>query len=91
MEQGKEVNKLLNMTDEEFLLIRKKIKEFQILDDMEIKDQIKFYKNKKKELEEFSNLRDIIEDLYTLFSNGIDNIDELFDDEYFGGIYKDYE
>ena len=91
MEQGKGVEKLINMTDEEFLSIRNKIKEFQILDDMEIKDQIQFYKNKKKEYKEFSNLRDIIEDLYNLFSNGIDSIDELFDDEYFGGIYKNYE
>ena len=70
MEQGKGVKKLLNMTDEEFLSIRKKIKEFQILDDMEIKDQIKFYKNKKKEYEEFSNLRDIIEDLYNFLIMG---------------------
>ncbi len=70
MEQGKEVNKLLNMTDEEFLLIRKKIKEFQILDDMEIKEQITIYKNKKKEHKEFSNLRDIIEDLYNLLIMG---------------------
>ena len=90
MEQGKGVNDLLNMTDEEFLSIRKKIKEFQILDDMDVKDQINFYKNKKKEFEEFEYLRDIIEDLYTLFSNGIDNITELFDDEYFGGIYKNF-
>ena len=91
MEQGKGVEKLLNMTDEEFLSIRNKIKEFQILDDMEIKDQIQFYKNKKKEYKEFESLRYIIEDLYNLFNIGIDSIDELFDDEYFGGIYKDYE
>jgi hypothetical protein len=70
MEQGKGVCKLLNMTDEEFLSIRKKIMEFQILDEMEIKDQVKFYKNKKKEYEEFSNLRDIIEDLYNFLIMG---------------------
>ncbi len=91
MEQGKGVNMLLNMTDEEFLLIRKKIKEFQILDDMAIKDQIISYKNKKKEYKEFLNLRVIIEDLYHLFNNGGYGIDELFEDEYFGGIYKNYE
>ena len=91
MEQGEGVEKLFNMTDEEFLSIRKKIKDFQILDDMEIEDQITFYKNKKREYEEFSNLRDIIEDLYNLFNNGVYSIDDLFDDEYFGGIYKNYE
>jgi len=77
-----EFYKLLNMTDEEFLLIRKKI------EDLELEDQLNFYKNKKKEYEEFKELREIFEDLSTLFSNGIDSIDELFDDEYFGGIYK---
>jgi hypothetical protein len=53
MEQGKGVEKLLNMTDEEFLSIRNKIKEFQILDDMEIKDQIHFIKIRKKNIKNF--------------------------------------
>ena len=39
MEQGEGVKKLLNMTDEEFLSLREKIKEFKELDELEEEEQ----------------------------------------------------
>ena len=71
------------------LLIRKKIKEFQLLDHLELKEQKDFVRNNPEKFKEFEELRDLIEDLYNLFNNGVDNINELFDDLYFDGVYKD--
>ena len=60
----------------------KKIKEFQLSDNLELKEQKDFVRNYPDKFKEFKELRDLIEDLYYLFNNGVDNIDELLDEHY---------
>ena len=82
MEQGEGVKKLLNMTDEEFLSLREKIKEFKELDELEEEEQKDYVSNNQEKFKEFQELNELFTDLYVLFNYSIGGIEELFDEQY---------
>ena len=83
MEQGEGVKKLLNMTDEEFLSLREKIKDFKELDELEEEEEQKDYViNNQEKFKEFQELNELFTDLYVLFNYSVGGIEELFDEQY---------
>jgi hypothetical protein len=83
MEKREGVKKLLNMSNKEFLSLRKKIKEFKELDELDEEEQKDFVSNNQEKFKEFQELNELFEDLYVLFNYSVGGIEELFDEQYY--------
>ena len=81
---GKIIEDILNMTDEEFLSLRKKIKEIvEISEKATIEEKRAIYKDEEKYCK-YLEISDIFQELGCVFSNELDEIEEI-------GETEDYE
>jgi len=80
-EMGLIIDNILNMTDEEFLLLRKKIKEFvEIEEKATIKEKRAIYNDKEKYCE-FLDIGDKFQELGCLFSYELHEIEQIGENE----------
>jgi hypothetical protein len=78
---GQIIDDVLNMTDEEFLSLRKKIKEIdEIKNNATIEEKRAIYNDKKK-FKDFISITSIFQELNCLFSWEIDEIEEIGENE----------
>ncbi len=75
------IDNIVSMTNEDFLLLHNKIKEFvEIYYNGTIKEKRKIYHDKKK-YNEYMELSDIFEELGSVFSGEIDLIHDIVENE----------
>jgi len=78
---GPIIDNILSMTDEEVLLLHKKIKEFAGIEQNATIREKKIIYNDKKRFKEYRELSDIFEELGCLFSFEIALIDDIGENE----------
>ena len=75
------MDNILNMTDEEFLLLRKKIKEIvEIEENATIEEKRAIYTDKDRYCE-LSDVGDIFDELRCVFENELNEIEEIGENE----------
>jgi hypothetical protein len=81
LEMGLIIDNILNMTDEEFLLLRKRIKEFVEIEENATRQEKRAIYNDKDKFCEYSDIGDIFQELGCLFSYELHEIEQIGEDE----------